>query len=46
MNYYTKLFDLEWVQAWMIEAMFTIFGALLLGYVICKTMDCLNGDQQ
>jgi hypothetical protein len=43
---YVKLFNISWIEPWMVEALAIIFGALLLGLVIGKTMDFLNGDQQ
>ena len=43
---YVKLFHLGWIEPWMVEALAIIFGALLLGLVVGKTMDFLNGDQQ
>jgi hypothetical protein len=46
MEYYTKLFNLSWTESWLVEALIVIFGALLLGLVVGKTMDFLNRDQQ
>jgi hypothetical protein len=43
---YVKLFHLGWIEIWMVEALAIMFGALLLGLVVGKTMDFLNGDQQ
>jgi hypothetical protein len=43
---YVKLFHLDWIEPWMVEALAIMFGALLLGLVVGKTMDFLNGDQQ
>jgi len=43
---YVKLFNISWIEPWMVEAMAIIFGALLLGLVVGKTMDFLNGNQQ
>ena len=43
---YVKLFNLGWIETWMVEALAIILGALLLGLVVGKTMDFLNGDQQ
>jgi hypothetical protein len=42
---YVNLFRLDWIEPWMVEALAIIFGALLLGLVVGKTMDFLNGDQ-
>ena len=43
---YIKLFNLDWIELWIVEALVIMFGALLLGLVVGKTMDFLNGDQQ
>jgi len=43
---YIKLFNISWIEIWMVEALAIIFGSLLLVLVICKTMDFLNRDQQ
>ena len=43
---YVKLFNFGWIEPWMVEALVIMFGALLLGLVVGKTMDFLNGDQQ
>ena len=43
---YIKLFDISWIDPWIVEALIIIFGALLLGLVIGKAMDFLNGDQR
>ena len=43
---YIKLFNLDWIELWIVEALVIMFGALLLVWVIGKTMDFLNGNQQ
>jgi hypothetical protein len=43
---YVKLFNISWIEPWMVEALAIIFGALLLGLVVGKTMDFLNGNQR
>ena len=42
---YVKLFSTDWIETWMVEALVIMFGALLLGLVVGKTMDFLNGDR-
>ena len=42
---YIKLFDISWIEPWMVEAMAMIIGSLLLVFMICKALDCFNGDQ-
>ncbi len=43
---YVKLFNLSWLEPWMIEALAIVLGGLLLSFVVCKTMECLNGDRE
>jgi hypothetical protein len=44
-DYYVRLFNTNWIELWMVEALAIIAGALLLGVVVGKTMDFLNGDR-
>jgi hypothetical protein len=41
---YVKLFHLGWIEPWIVEALAVIAGALLLVFVICKAIDCFNGE--
>ena len=43
---YVKLFNIDWIDAWLVEAIATIFGALIVALLIAKFMDTMNGDQQ
>ena len=44
---YVKMFDLvPWIDAWLIEAVGIIFGALLVGYIVIKAVTIFNGDEQ
>ena len=44
---YVKMFDLvPWIDAWLIEALGIIFGALLVGYIVIKAVTGFNGDEQ
>jgi hypothetical protein len=43
---YIKLFNTDWIEPWMVEALAMIVGSLLLVFVICKALDCFNGDNQ
>jgi hypothetical protein len=45
-DHYVKLFHLTWIEPWMVEALVIMFGALLLGLIVGKTIDFLNGNQQ
>jgi hypothetical protein len=46
LDHYVKLFNISWIEPWVVEALVIMLGALLLGLVIGKTMDFLNGDRQ
>jgi len=41
-EHYIKLFHLEWVETWMVEAVITMFGALVLALILAKFVDCLD----
>ena len=43
---YVKLFNISWIETWMVEALVIMFGALLLVLIVGKTIDFLNGNQQ
>jgi hypothetical protein len=43
---YIKLFNTDWIKPWMVEALAMIAGALILVFVICKAIDCFNGESQ
>jgi hypothetical protein len=43
---YVKLFNISWIEPWMVEALVIIFGAMLLALVVAKTIDLLNGNQR
>jgi hypothetical protein len=43
---YVKLFNISWIEPWMVEAMGMIAGCLLLVFVICKIIDCFNGENK
>jgi hypothetical protein len=42
---YVKLFNISWIEPWMVEALAIMFGALILAFVVCKANDCFNGDR-
>jgi hypothetical protein len=46
LDHYVRLFNIGWIEPWMVEAMAIMAGALLLGLVIGKTMDFLNGEDR
>ena len=43
LDQYVKLFNISWIEPWMVEAMAIIIGAFILTFMVCKAMDCLNG---
>ena len=43
---YVKLFNINWIQPWMVEALAIVIGAMLLMFVVCKAMDCMNGENK
>ena len=43
---YVKLFNISWIEPWMVEALAIVFGGLLLMFILCKAMDCLNGEDR
>jgi hypothetical protein len=42
---YVKLFHLDWIELWMVEAVMIMAGALVAVLIVCKAMDGLNGDR-
>ncbi len=44
LDQYVKLFNVSWIESWMVEALAVIAGALIVVLVLCKAMECLNGD--
>ena len=42
---YVKLFNLSWLEPWMVEAVAIVVGALILSFVVCKATDCMTGEK-
>jgi hypothetical protein len=42
---YVTLFRLDWIEPWMVEALGIMLGAMLLMMIVCKAIDCMNGDK-
>ena len=43
---YVKLFDISWIETWMVEALAIMGGALLAALIVGKATDCFfNGDR-
>ena len=43
---YVKLFNISWIEPWMVEALVIVFGGLTLMFIVCKAMDCMNGEDR
>ena len=43
---YLKLFDIEWIGPWLVEALFIMISAFVIMFVICKAMDCMSGEDR
>ena len=41
---YVKLFHLDWIAPWIVEAVVIIAAALLTVLIVCKAIDCVNGE--
>jgi hypothetical protein len=41
-EYYVKLFHLNWIEPWMVEALGIVFGGLLLALVVAKVADSMD----
>jgi hypothetical protein len=46
MENYAKLFDISWIEPWLVEALATMALALLLAMIISRLIGFLNGDKQ
>lgn len=46
MSEYIKLFNLDWIGPWLVEAMSIIGGSLVLGVVVAKIINLLNEENQ
>jgi hypothetical protein len=46
MEHYTKLFDLSWVEPWLIEGLIAIALAFLLAMIISRLSIWFNGENQ
>lgn len=46
LDQYVKLFNISWIEPWMVEALAIVFGGLLLSFIVCKAMDCFNGEDR
>ena len=41
-----KIFNLQWAEPWMIEALFTVLSAVLIGYIAFKTARLISENSQ
>lgn len=39
---YVKLFNISWIEPWMVEALIYVTGGAIVGVLICKIMEFLN----
>jgi hypothetical protein len=46
MDNYVKLFDLSWVDPWLVEALAVIALALILAMIISRLAVWFNGENQ
>ena len=46
LDQYVKLFNISWIEPWMVEALAIVVGGLLLSFIVCKAMDCFNGEDR
>jgi hypothetical protein len=46
MDNYVKLFDLSWIEPWLVEALAVIALALLLAMIISRLAIWFNGENQ
>lgn len=46
MDNYVKLFDLSWVEPWLVEALAAIAMGLILVMILSRLATWLNGDNQ
>jgi putative effector of murein hydrolase LrgA (UPF0299 family) len=43
---YVKIFNISWIEPWIVEAMGMMIGGLVLGLVICKAIECFDRDKE
>jgi hypothetical protein len=46
MDQYAKLFDLSWIEPWLVEALIVIALGLLLAIIISRLATWFNGENQ
>jgi len=46
MDNYVKLFDLSWIEPWLVEALAVIALALILAMIISRLAIWFNGENQ
>ena len=46
MEKYAKLFDLSWVEPWLVEALAMIALALILAMILSRLATWFNGENQ
>jgi hypothetical protein len=46
MEHYAKLFDLSWVEPWLVEGLIAIALGLILVMILSRLFIWFNGDDQ
>jgi hypothetical protein len=46
MDQYAKLFDLSWIEPWLIEALIVMALGLLLAMILSRLATWFNGENQ
>jgi hypothetical protein len=46
MDYYTKLFDLSWIEPWLIEALIAVSLGLILAMILSRLAMWINGEDR
>ena len=45
-DHYVRLFNVSWIETWMVEALAVIAGAIVLMMIVCKVTDCMTGENK
>ena len=46
LDQYVKLFNISWIEPWMVEALVIVIGGFILMLIVCKAMECFNGEDR
>jgi hypothetical protein len=42
LDQYIKLFNISWIEPWMVEAVCVILGAFVLIFIVCKANEFIT----